>query len=150
RLRAYLRPLPQHAISPTATAAELPVEERVRRWILNKRFAEGIGRQLGHRVLFVWQPVPAYHYDLAYHLFADGRFPFPPQTVLQEIRAAYEWLDRHGTASEVEPNLLWLADIQRVRRENLYVDAGHYTAAFAKEIAILIAADMRRRDWLPC
>jgi hypothetical protein len=150
RLRAYFRPLPQNAISPAASTGELSVEDRMRRWIVNKQVAGAVARQLGVHVLFAWQPVPAYNYDLAYHLFADGRFPFPPQTVLQEIRTAYDWLGRHRADPHVEPDLLWLADIQRAKRENLYVDAGHYTGAFAKEIALLIGDDMRRRGWLPC
>jgi len=36
---------------------------------------------------------------------------------------------------QLGPNVLWLADIQLDKRENLYIDALHYTAAFSREIA---------------
>jgi len=32
-------------------------------------------------------------------------------------------------------NVLWLADMQQDKHENLYVDAVHYTAAFSQAIA---------------
>ena len=36
------------------------------------------------------------------------------------------------------PTVLWLADMQQEKRENLYVDQIHYNAVLSKEIAAQI------------
>ena len=40
-------------------------------------------------------------------------------------------------------DFLWLADMQRGRRDPLYVDPDHYNAGFSAEIASKIAAHLR-------
>ena len=93
--------------------------------------------------IFVWQPVPTYGYDLKHHLFTEEN-----QSVFaghDALRFGYNLMDEmRDVATELEPSgdFLWLADIQYAKREPLYVDAAHYTAAFSREIADLIAEEV--------
>ena len=44
-------------------------------------------------------------------------------------------MDTRRAELERQGNFFWLADIQEARRENLYVDRIHYSAAFSGDIA---------------
>jgi hypothetical protein len=103
------------------------------RWLANKRMIEIIANGFGVRSIFVWQPVPTYKYDLRYHfvlhsdkgyigLWPRGQYGY---ALMEDLRAQ----------GKLGPDVLWLADIQQDKRQNLYVDAIHYNAAFSKEIA---------------
>ncbi len=112
----------------------------LRRWRRSKRLIEAAAAEFGVLPLFVWQPVPTYEYQLDFHLFAaESARAFAAHGAL---RHGYRLMD---LSREAEPDLepsgdfLWLADMQRGRRQPLYVDAAHYTAAFADELAGRIA-----------
>jgi hypothetical protein len=46
---------------------------------------------------------------------------------------------RHKDAMGLGADFVWLADMQETRKEPLYLDAVHYTADFARDIAEEIA-----------
>lgn len=132
----WTKPKPPKA---TDYADRVVLESVVNRWLANKRMIEVIADGFGVRPIFVWQPVPVYKYDLRYHFFLHsdkmfsgyGRseFGYP---LMQDLRAQ----------GKLGPDMLWLADLQQDRHENLYIDAVHYTAAFSKALAARICGFM--------
>lgn len=114
----------------------------VDRWLQNCRFIEAIAREEGIRVLFVWQPVPNYHYDLRFHLFG-GPADFAGLTNMSK---GYSLVDDMRSKGALAPNVLWLGDLQASKRENLYVDQVHYSPKFSREIAAEIARFARQQD----
>ena len=114
----------------------------VDRWLANKRMIEVIAAGYGVRPIFVWQPVPTYNYDLRYHLLFHSDKGF--EAYAQRCRYGYPLMAALQARGELGSNVLWLADLQQDKRENLYVDALHYNAAFSKEIAAQIYDFLRR------
>ena len=90
-----------------------------------------IANGFGVRPLFVWQTVPAYHYNLRYHFLSVTQTVQYPAA----LGDGYALVDNLRAQGKLGPNVLWLADMQQDKQENLYVDGLHYTAAFSKEIA---------------
>jgi hypothetical protein len=136
-------------LAPTVEDAGDPAEFRemaegiVSRWRTNKRMIGATADSFEVEIVFVWQPVPYYEYNLEAHLFSEAvieRYNLGDELSKQQI--GYGLLDEAVVAAdgggEFE-DLLWLADIQAGRDEALYVDAVHYTAAFSEEIAGEIA-----------
>jgi len=116
------------------------------RWLTNKKLIEKLSEMFGVRPLFVWQPVPTYRYDYQhYHLLRD--LGVEPLKWGAATRFAYPLMARHRADLEQGKNFLWLADMQEGRRENLYVDEYHYTAAFMKEIAARICGFLREKGF---
>lgn len=117
-------------------------EAIVDRWLLNRRLTEALAREVGTRTLFAWQPVPTFGYDLALHGFVkklDGFGPF------NSSAAGYECMSRLHAAGNLDPAVLWLADMQERATGNLYVDNVHYNAAFSAAIAGRIFDALRER-----
>ena len=113
----------------------------VDRWVRSKKMIEAVARELGVAALFVWQPVPSFAYGLEHHLFAGESAEALARH--RALRYGYGLMDDSRSVDpglERSGNFLWLADIQRDRKEPLYVDAAHYTAAFSEEIARRIAS----------
>ena len=54
------------------------------------------------------------------------------------LRGQYDKLDFND-----RKNIIWLADIQENRSENLYVDSDHYNPYFSDEIAEEIAKSIK-------
>jgi hypothetical protein len=104
----------------------------VERWLANKKMIEATAAAYGIRVIFVWQPIPLYKYDLRYHFFLHNDQGFGGF-----VRAEYGYrsMAQLHEQAKLGPDVLWLADMQEDEHENLYVDSVHYTAAFSKEIA---------------
>ena len=102
------------------------------RWLANKRMIELVAEGFGVRTVFVWQPTPMYKYDLHFDRFYNSDSVFGPGVRGRGGYAIMENLREHG---KLGPNLLWLADMQQDRHEDLYVDAIHYSPAFSREIA---------------
>jgi len=121
---------------------------RVRdRCLTNKNLIEKLSAMFRVRPLFVWQPVPTYrydyqHYHLLRHLGADALI------WNAEWGPGYALMARSRAELERGDNFLWLADIQEDRRENLYIDVIHYTAAFNKDIAAYICAFLAEKEYL--
>ena len=122
---------------PDPAAEQRFFERIITQWRGNKTFAEAIGRQYGVSTLFVWQPVSAFKYDLTRHFLNKDGIPDP--VPYAQVGRGYEAMQSRRAELEREGNFLWLADMQEGRRENLYVDRVHYSAAFARDIAGEIA-----------
>jgi len=128
------RPQPQKPIQDTDPAL---LESIADRWLANKRMIEAIADHFGVRPIFVWQPVPAYKYDTRYDLF------YRSYPVYTRCRYGYALMDNLRAQGKLGADVLWLADMQQNKQENLYVDTAHYTAAFSKEIAAQICGFLR-------
>lgn len=119
-------------------AGQAPVPAVIAEWRANKALIEAVSERFGVRPFFVWQPAPFYQYDLTRHVFHDVEaFGLLRMT---RVKEGYEEMERLRRGSELSGGgFLWLADIQRERRENLYVSSFHYNGGFAKDIAIRVA-----------
>ena len=129
----WKKPQPQKA---TGYDDRVVVEGVIDRWLANKKMVETIADRFGVRTIFVVQPAPTYKYDLRYHflLHSDkGYVDFWPRG-----KYGYALMENLWAQGKLGPHVLWLADMQQDKRENLYVDAVHYTAPFSKEIAAQI------------
>lgn len=115
-------------------------------WQANRRLTESVARAYGVSTLFVWQPVPAYRYDVRFHLFHsdEGFARLSPE----RMRSGYELLAAQRT--ELGDNFLWLADVQDGWKENLYVTDMHYRPVLSEAIAERIARSVRERGLLGC
>ena len=103
------------------------------RWLMNVNLTSAVARRLSVPLLFVWQPMPLYRYDAGQHVLgAEGVASLAP------IASVYARL-RRMLGEVPRGDVLWLADVQEGRRENLYVDEVHYTARFSRELAEAIA-----------
>ncbi len=116
------------------------VNHMIDRYEKNAKMIELLSRGFGVSPLFVWQPVPNYHYDTSYHLF----FPQHPQS-FRYAKYVYSEMARRRKSTAARRNFLWLGDIQRERREPLYVDYNHYSGSFSEVIADHIAERIEAR-----
>lgn len=107
----------------------------IQRYVTNKAMTEAIAARFGVATLFVWQPTPFYNHDLRYDIFAKYTEGMKPYAACFAKMATMR--------PQLGDDFLWLADMQLGRKENLYVDAAHYTAAFHHEIARALAAAVR-------
>lgn len=118
------------------------LDSRIDRYQANRRLLASAAAGYGVRPLFVWQPVPTYHYDLRWHLF--GEFDFEHNNY---ARFGYgRFRERMGAS--LGNDFLWLADMQEALREPLYVDQVHYTAAMSRRIATEIGQALLDRGLL--
>lgn len=102
----------------------------IERYLANARLIRGACSEFGVRPLFVWQPVPCYAYD------GPSEDHGEENDLVDCVRKGYELMaGRFGNIA----GFLWLADLQRGRKDRLYIDADHYTAAFSHDIAAEIA-----------
>jgi hypothetical protein len=125
----WTNPQPQRPIRDTDPGL---LESIADRWLANKKMIEAIAKDFGVQTIFVWQPVPAYKYDTRYDPF------FHSYPVYTRCRHGYALMDRLRAEGKLGADVLWLADLQQDKQENLYVDTAHYNAAFSKEIATQI------------
>lgn len=103
-------------------------------YFTNKVLIEQLCQHFGVTPIFVWQPSPAYNYDLKYHLFAP-----PPSAPLQQ-KYKFSIMSEYYPAvrdhkERAASNFLWCADIQKDRAECLYCDQYHYSGTFTKVLA---------------
>ncbi len=99
----------------------------------------------GTKPVFVWQPISVYKFDLNYH-------PFSKAMSFSEhffAGVGYQQMAQLRRTNAPAPEALWLADMQENAREQLYVDAVHYTAKMCGQIAAEIARFMRERSLIP-
>ena len=89
------------------------------------------------------QPIPLYKYNLSNHIVynkyphlldvsTNGKLGYG---ILREYYGQLDFNDRK--------NIIWLADVQENKSENLYVDSDHYNPAFSDEIAGEIAKSIK-------
>jgi len=103
------------------------------RYLQNKKIIESTSGVYDVIPVFVWQPAPAYKYELRYHSFAANGLG-----VHTRHRYGYAALADLIRDRPLEGNFLWLADIQEQSREPLYIDLIHYSPMFLKELATQI------------
>jgi len=132
------KPRPSEAVNYDDPAL---LQGAVHRWLANKRMIEMIANGFGVRTIFVWQPVPTYKYDLRYHFFLHTRTEF---AAYGRSGYGYPFMENLRAQGKLGSNVLWLADMQQNKHENLYVDSIHYNAAFSKEIAAQIYGFLRQ------
>ncbi len=120
------------------------LDGRIQRYQANRRLISTVAAGWGVRPLFVWQPVPTYHYDLRYHLFGDLDFGNNNYSTFGYPRMA-ELLRREPPG----PEFLWAADLQQGVRQPLYVDQIHYTAAMSARIGAEVGRALLERGLLP-
>lgn len=134
-------PLPQYTGPEGAVAEPSPpraeLEAVLDRYVANMSQVQAVGNGLGFSTLFVWQPIPTYEYDPALHLFYPDRLGCHVGS-----KFGYPLMAERVEAGLPLRNFLWAADLQKSARENLYIDAFHYTAPFSRTIAALIAEKM--------
>jgi hypothetical protein len=103
----------------------------IERWFANKAMTEAVAEIYGVEVLYVWQPVPTYQYDLEYHPYANRN----PASFGQHQRSGFGYQMMHDVLAEgggQTRNILDLSGIQADRQERR-VDIVHYSAAFSAE-----------------
>jgi hypothetical protein len=131
-------------LPPALRAAVEESEQRttsnrvINRWTSTKRIIEAMAATYGTRVLFVWQPVPMYKYDLTYHT-AWKKYR-GHQNALRGYPVMAEYVAAHPMGSD----FVWCADIQQNAREMLYVDQVHYAPRLQRMVADCIVDAVRQ------
>lgn len=135
----------QTAVYRTESLTPMAADAVIRRYLFNKNVIERVSEENGTRAVFVWQPVPGYRYNLRHHIAMH-----PTQGLCGHERSGmgYARMAEWVAASPMGDTFIWLADLQDERAEPLYVDAVHYTAAFADAIADAIAQALVSRGLL--
>jgi hypothetical protein len=105
----------------------------LQRYLDNKQMIENVAQCFSIPTLFVWQPVPTYKYDIAYHI-APVAFSWR----VQYTKYAYPMMAEIVARGEVGP-ICWCADIQQDVKKPLYVDFVHYNPELSRMTAACIA-----------
>lgn len=130
--------------APPPAFTPITAEAAVERWLASCRLTSAMGHTASTRMLFAWQPVPLYEYDIRRHLFA--------RTIPQPWWGTGAWqiLDRRRASLPLGDEMLWLGDIQRGMSGNLYVEEFHYSPLLTRAIAARMADALCERGALPC
>jgi hypothetical protein len=138
-VRLAERLAPTSAPPPHTSSSGDVVTEVIERYERNQRMIRAVAAADGVAPLFVWQPVPAYRYDLTAHLFAEfGLFDMHPH-----LKAGYPAMAERRAQAPVD--FAWCADLQTGLPRALYVDQAHYTAAFTETVAQCILDALQER-----
>jgi hypothetical protein len=114
-----------------------PAIQRVmRRYQESTKTIEAVASAYHVSTVFVWQPVPAYKYDLKYHPFYQASRGWTHLTLLS---LGYPEMARSAQGLIPDRNFLWCADIQEDSHERLYVDSIHYSVKLNGMLAGCIA-----------
>ena len=122
---------------------EEELTEITKMYLINKGIIESISEGFGIETYFVVQPIPVYKYNLSNHIVYN-KFPHALDILTNSklgyriLREQYEKLNFRD-----RKNIIWLADMQENKSENLYVDSDHYNPAFSDEIADEIARNIK-------
>jgi hypothetical protein len=133
--------LDQHKENSPEVPADIP-GFIVNRWLKNKKMIESLSRGYDVNAIFVWQPVPAYKYDLKYYKFKREQI----QNAF--IPSVYPAIEKMAAEGLLRGNFLNLAELQQDKKENLYIDPWHYNETFSRDIAAQIGLFLRRRGVL--
>ena len=136
------RKLRREARRADAATTEQEVRTALETYRRNKGLVEAVCRGRGVTPVFVWQPIPAYHYDTRHHLFHLYPRDFEPHV------RGYEAMERWFKAGQMGEDFVWCADLQENARECLYVDAHHYTARFSRQLATELCRQLEARGTL--
>jgi len=114
------------------------------RYLANKRLAEGAAAAFGVPVLFVWQPVPTYRFDLSRHLTMSAK---DSPGDCGYCRSGYAYFRERLAQAPAGADFLWCADLQEeAGDEILYVDKIHYSAVLTDRLAAAIAERLLAPD----
>ena len=121
------------------------IKQVIRRYLANKEIAQGVADRFGIEMVFVWQPVPLYQYDLSLH-------PFTVDPEHRRHRYGYPVMAEHARTHDMGHNFVWCADLGERARTTVYSDQVHYLAPFNRDIAECIvdgikAAGGLQRAW---
>ncbi len=130
-------PEPNHSCAPDS------IQQIHSRYWQNRKLIEAVANHVKIPCVFIWQPISCFQYQPK-----DAFFLTP-----QEANDCYPGCGYGQIATEWKKNAdmdnsLWLADIQKSRIANRYVDKVHYTSAFHAEIADSIVSNLTRRGVL--
>ena len=134
------------AFDPAPYADPQVLDAVIDRYLHQQRLIRAVGDAFATRLVFVWQPVPTYAYDLDRHPFvrqgrADGTAPI----FGDHNRSAYgyrRFADRLASDG-LPPDMVWCADITADSDAPLYVDAVHYGALLSDMLAACIVEGMQ-------
>ena len=115
-------------------------EAVIARYLANKRVIEGMAAAVRVEPVFVWQPIPVYKYDLAYHVH---RGDFGGH---EYARFGYPRMAERLRAQPAGDDFVWCADIQENAKELLYVDQVHYSPRMSAMLAECIFRGLRRPE----
>ena len=111
-----------------------PSRTVIERYLKNKALIEAAASGFGVELLFVWQPIPSYGYDLEHHLFRE-EIPLRHR----HSGAGYQMMLETAEQRDLGGDFLWCADLQLGLEEPLYVDAVHYGPKLSRLLAQRIA-----------
>ncbi|MDG1957926.1 MAG: SGNH/GDSL hydrolase family protein [Candidatus Binatia bacterium] len=129
------KPLPQNSL-----------DDVIGRYLSNKRMAEAVAAEWEVETIWIWQPVPTYGFDEAYHPFTTKRRANGPHA---RSGPGYARMKERAKEQPLGQNFLWLAEMQRDMKEVLYVDYVHYSPKMSRLIAEQIDDRMRTRELGP-
>ncbi|KAA5542828.1 SGNH/GDSL hydrolase family protein [Adhaeribacter rhizoryzae] len=98
------------------------LERCYNRYIQTKSMIEAVASQKRINTLFVWQPSSRYLYFPKEDLFGV-RNAYNPNS----RDCAYTYFFKNLKELEAQGNFIWLADMQKNKKQNLYVDKVHYS-----------------------
>lgn len=113
---------------------------RLDHWQTNRLLIRALAEKFDIATVFVWQPVPDYHADLACHLFMTRAH--------SHMTRFYEAMAAREAAWHTWDDFLYLADVQQGRCALDYVDQRHYSPAFHAVLAQHIVDFLVQRDLL--
>jgi len=115
----------------------------IHRYLENKKMIEAVSAYYGVKPIFVWQPVPTYHYNLKH-------YPFKIEYLETHYYTKYGYprMARIVKQHRLGSNFLWCADIQSDAEKLLYVDLVHYSSDMSKTLAKQIANFLIQRKML--
>lgn len=105
-----------------AFEAEKHILDCIRRYQQNRKLINAIASGYQISVFFFWMPVSCYQYPEKYRIFKDpaNKNCFPA--------SAYRLMEKKRNEIGNTPDFCWLADSQTDPKENLYVDAVHFSS----------------------
>lgn len=117
----------------TIALMEPDVNRIFNRYLENKKIISSVAKEYNISAYFTIQPVPMYNYNYSNHFMIKRNLmgDFDQNQRLKQSKLFYMMMNETGKKDEV----IWLADMQMDKNENLYVDYGHYNARFSDEIA---------------
>ncbi|MBN1493684.1 MAG: SGNH/GDSL hydrolase family protein [Candidatus Omnitrophica bacterium] len=115
----------------------------IQTYLMNKKIIEAVSKPFGVKPIFVWQPIPTYHYDLQYHPFSKKGFGKHSYS-----QYGYEHMHKLIEGNPLGDNFLWCADIQKDENKPLYVDIAHYSSDFSAKFAMAIGNLLIERSLL--
>ena len=135
-------PKDRSGASPDVPAAEL-ARQHVERYLGNRTMIQTLADAAQVKALFVWQPVPHYHYDLSRH-------PFIKDPASGEVtKLSYEQFAELLKTNPLPENFVWAAELHTPLTGRAYIDYTHYGPEMSAALAELVAQNLRRRGFVP-